>query len=55
VPVLAIGGVTADRVPELLGAGAYGVAVISAIANAGDPASAARELLSRVVSDGAQL
>jgi thiamine-phosphate pyrophosphorylase len=47
-PVLAIGGVTADRVPELLAAGAYGVAVIGAIAGAADPAAAARALLTRL-------
>ena len=47
VPVLAIGGVTASRVPELFEAGAHGVAVINAIAGAADPASAARELVAR--------
>src|SRR5438477_654123 len=31
IPVIAIAGVTADRVPELLDAGAYGVAVIGAV------------------------
>jgi thiamine-phosphate pyrophosphorylase len=46
LPVIAIGGVTAQLVPELLGAGAYGVAVISAIAMADDPASAATEFVS---------
>jgi thiamine-phosphate pyrophosphorylase len=45
-PVLAIGGVTVARVPELLRAGAYGVAVIGAIAAAGDPGLAARQLVS---------
>jgi thiamine-phosphate pyrophosphorylase len=45
VPVLAIGGVTAARVPELAGAGAAGVAVIRALLEAGDPAAATRELL----------
>ncbi|GAA4688156.1 thiamine phosphate synthase [Phytohabitans rumicis] len=44
VPVIAIGGVTADRVPELRRAGAYGVAVVGAIANAKDPAQASAEL-----------
>ena len=33
------------RVPELLGPGAYGVAVVGAICDAADPASAAAELL----------
>jgi thiamine-phosphate pyrophosphorylase len=50
VPVVAIGGVTAARVPEVLGAGAHGVAVIGAIADANDPVSAARELVARIVS-----
>jgi thiamine-phosphate pyrophosphorylase len=45
VPVVAIGGIEARHVPELLAAGAYGVAVISAIACAADPAQAAREIL----------
>jgi thiamine-phosphate pyrophosphorylase len=43
VPVIAIGSITAARVPEVLDAGAYGVAVISAITCAPDPAAAARE------------
>ncbi|CAI9403052.1 thiamine phosphate synthase [Nocardioides sp. T2.26MG-1] len=45
VPVVAIGGVTARQVPELLAAGAHGVAVVSAISEAADPAEATRELL----------
>lgn len=45
LPVVAIGGVGPGQIPELLAAGAYGVAVISAIAGAADPASAARQLL----------
>jgi thiamine-phosphate pyrophosphorylase len=45
VPVLAIGGVTADRIPELLEAGAYGIAVVGAIAMSRDPAAAARRLV----------
>jgi thiamine-phosphate pyrophosphorylase len=43
-PVLAIGGITVDRVPEVIAAGAHGVAVIGAIAGASDPERAAREL-----------
>ena len=31
VPVIAIGGITVDRVPELLAAGAHGVAVVAAV------------------------
>jgi thiamine-phosphate pyrophosphorylase len=48
VPVIAIGGVTAESIPELLEAGAYGIAVVGAIATAADPASAARELLANL-------
>jgi thiamine-phosphate pyrophosphorylase len=43
--VLAIGGVTAARVPELIAAGAYGVAVVGAIGAARDPAAATAEFL----------
>lgn len=45
VPVLAIGAVTAACVPELLAAGAYGVAVVGAVSDAADPAGAVRALL----------
>jgi thiamine-phosphate pyrophosphorylase len=44
VPVIAIAGVTAERIPELRAAGAYGVAVIGALSRAPDPAEAARKL-----------
>jgi thiamine-phosphate diphosphorylase len=44
IPVLAIGGVTAGRVPELLRTGAYGVAVIRAVWDAADPVKAAEQL-----------
>jgi thiamine-phosphate pyrophosphorylase len=45
VPVVAIGGVTAARVPEARRAGAAGVAVIRALLEAVDPARAVREML----------
>jgi len=45
VPVIAIAGVTVARVPELLASGAHGVAVVSAVSEAADPAAATRELL----------
>jgi thiamine-phosphate pyrophosphorylase len=48
VPVLAIGGVTADHISELLEAGAYGIAVVGAIAMSSDPAAAARQLLANL-------
>lgn len=48
VPVVAIAGVTVDRVPELLAAGAHGVAVVGAIAAAADPGRATADLLTAV-------
>lgn len=45
VPVVAIGGITAERVPELLAAGAHGVAVVSAVSDAADPRAATEALL----------
>ncbi|HLL68217.1 MAG TPA: thiamine phosphate synthase [Micromonosporaceae bacterium] len=51
VPVIAIGGITADRVPELLAAGAYGVAVVSAVSAAADPEAATRRLLAALGAD----
>ena len=46
VPVVAIGGVTAENAGELIEAGASGVAVIGAIMDADDPKQAAAELRS---------
>jgi thiamine-phosphate pyrophosphorylase len=45
VPVIAIGGVTVERVPALLAAGAYGVAVVGAVSDADDPGAATAALL----------
>ncbi|GGM50335.1 thiamine-phosphate synthase [Micromonospora sonchi] len=45
VPVIAIGGVTAEGVPALRAAGAYGVALVGALSGAADPACVAAELL----------
>jgi thiamine-phosphate pyrophosphorylase len=45
IPVIAIAGVTVARVPELLAAGAYGVAVVGAVASAPDPTAATAEFL----------
>lgn len=52
VPVIAIGGVTAERIPALLAAGAAGVAVVGAVSGAPDPAVATRQLLRAL--DGAR-
>ena len=43
-PVIAIGSITADRARSVLDVGAHGVAVLSAVVCASDPAEAARAL-----------
>ncbi|HTW08126.1 MAG TPA: thiamine phosphate synthase [Acidimicrobiales bacterium] len=48
VPVIAIGGITPARVAAVLATGAHGLAVIGAIAEAADPAAAARQLMAGV-------
>ena len=45
VPVIAIGGITVDRVETVLAAGAYGIAVVGAVSDADDPGAATRDLL----------
>ena len=45
VPVFAIGGINIERIPHVLTAGAYGVAMVSAISAAADPTQAALDLL----------
>ena len=45
LPVIAIGGITAARAPEVRDAGAYGIAAIRALWEAPDPAAAALDLL----------
>jgi thiamine-phosphate pyrophosphorylase len=45
VPVLAIGGLTAERVPAVARAGAAGIAVIRALLAAADPEAATKGLL----------
>ena len=45
LPIFAIGGMTVARVAEVRGAGAYGVAVVSAILSAASVESAARQFL----------
>jgi len=47
MPVVAIGGIDAGRMREVERAGAAAVAIISALSNAGDPASALVELARR--------
>ena len=48
IPIIGIGGVTAARAHEMRHAGAFGVAVITAILGAADVESATRELLDAV-------
>lgn len=48
IPVIAIGGITRPRVSDVLGAGATGIAVASAILSAPDPAAVARALLQEI-------
>lgn len=45
VPVVAIGGITPERVGEVVAAGAHGVAVIRGVWSAADPAGAASRYL----------
>jgi thiamine-phosphate pyrophosphorylase len=49
IPVIAIGGIGADSVAGVLEAGAYGIAVISAVADAPDPRMATQQLLKEVM------
>ena len=46
-PVVAIGGVTLERVPDLVDAGASGLAVISDLLT-GDPEARTREFIARL-------
>jgi len=48
LPVFAVGGLTPERVPEVMRAGASGVAVIGAILGADRPAEVVSEFLDRL-------
>jgi thiamine-phosphate pyrophosphorylase len=52
VPVVAIGGITLERAPSVLNAGARSVAVISDLLATGDPVRRVREYLDRLVETG---
>lgn len=52
LPAFAIGGVTAENLPQLLGAGATRIAVASAVTAAADPPEATRRLKRLVESAG---
>jgi thiamine-phosphate pyrophosphorylase len=45
LPIVAIGGITAANAPLVMKAGAYGIAVISAVCCQADPTEAARSLI----------
>lgn len=47
-PIIAIGGITPQRVAEVVRSGAWGVAVLSGVWRASDPAEAVREYLSAI-------
>lgn len=48
IPVFAIGGMSADRVPEVIGAGAAGICVMSELMTCPDPANRIREYKRRI-------
>lgn len=48
IPVIAIGGITVERVADTLSAGAYGVAVLSAVVCQDDPEQAARAFATEI-------
>lgn len=52
LPVIAIGGITAERAKLCREAGAHGVAVVGAVSGAADPRSATAELLAAVGESG---
>lgn len=53
VPLVGIGGITADNAGSVLAAGADAVAVISALCAAADPEAATRRFLARLAPDAA--
>lgn len=52
VPIIAIGGVSAENTPALLKAGAHGIAIISAVCCQPDPEKATRRLHDALISGG---
>jgi thiamine-phosphate pyrophosphorylase len=53
VPVLAIGGISAENMASVMRPGAAGAAVITAISLSPDPRSAARDLLAAMAATSA--
>lgn len=52
IPVIAIGGITVDRVPEVIATGAHGIAMGREILEAADPAETARRVVRHMESAG---
>lgn len=50
IPVIAIGGITPANAPDVMRAGAAGVAVIGSILDAGDPRAAAEALRAAIAA-----
>ena len=48
IPLIAIGGITLENLPEVLATGVHGVAILSAVCCAQDPAAATAEFRSRL-------
>ncbi|MET0149898.1 MAG: thiamine phosphate synthase [Acidimicrobiales bacterium] len=48
VPVIAIAGITLERVPEVLAQGVHGLAVVGAVTRADDPGRATADLLAAI-------
>ena len=48
LPMVAIGGITLDRAPAVVAAGADGVSVISDLLSAGDPSARVRQYIARL-------
>jgi thiamine-phosphate pyrophosphorylase len=49
-PLVAIGGIGADQVGEVLGTGVGSIAVVRALVNAPNPEKAARQLMARMAT-----
>ena len=51
LPIVAIGGIDAGNAAEVVAAGAYGVAVLSAVVCAADPENATRAIVEAVAGE----
>ena len=50
LPAIAISGITVDRIPGVMAAGAHGIAVIAAVSRAADPPHEARRVVEAVLA-----